>query len=190
MDLSKTAHRFRNRVTAGDDASRAMTVLLRKLAGFAGLVHENMYHAVGWRFLEIGRRLERAVEMCRLMAELAFPEAADELLDLLVEVGDSVMTHRRRYKVNSGRLAAIELLALDEFNPRSILYQLAEVRAHLAILTGGERPGQMQPVMREALRLHTELQIIEPEDLSPERLGALATALAALSDTIGATYFR
>ena len=48
------------RVTPGDDASRAMTVLLRKLAGFAGLVHENMYHAVGWRFLEIGRRLERA----------------------------------------------------------------------------------------------------------------------------------
>ena len=73
MDLSKTVHRFRTRVISGDDASRAMTVLLRKLAGFAGLVHENMYHAVGWRFLEIGRRLERAIEMCRLMALLAPP---------------------------------------------------------------------------------------------------------------------
>ena len=133
MDLSKTAHRFRTRVVSGDDASRAMTVLLRKLAGFAGLVHENMYHAVGWRFLEIGRRLERAIEMCRLMALLAPPDAAAELLDLLVEVGDSVMTHRRRYKLNSGRLAAIELLALDEFNPRSIRYQLAEVKAQVAL---------------------------------------------------------
>ena len=60
------------------------------------------------------------------MAQLAAPGAAAELLDLLVEVGDSVMTQRRRYKLNSGRLAAIELLALDEFNPRSIRYQLDE----------------------------------------------------------------
>ncbi len=190
MDLSKTAHRFRTRVGAGDDASRAMTVLLRKLAGFAGLVHENMYHAVGWRFLEVGRRLERAIEMCRLMALLAPSDAAAELLDLLVEVGDSVMTHRRRYKVNSGRLATIELLALDEFNPRSIRYQLAEIRAQIAHLTGGESVGSMHPVMRDALRLHTELQISEPRDLSPERLDAFSASLAALSDTIDTTFFR
>ena len=53
--------RFAAAVAPGDDASRAMTVLLRKLAGFAGLVHENMYRFAGWRFLEIGRRLERAI---------------------------------------------------------------------------------------------------------------------------------
>ena len=190
MDLSKTAHRFANRVTPGDDASRAMTVLLRKLAGFSGLVQENMYRTVGWRFLEIGRRLERAIEMCRLMALLAPPDAAAELLDLLVEVGDSVMTHRRRYKVDSGRLAAIELLALDEFNPRSIRYQLAEVKTQIALLTGGENAGPMHPIMREVLRLHTELQISEPGDLSPKRLRALAAALGALSALIEATYFR
>ncbi len=190
MDLSKTTHRFRTRVISGDDASRAMTVLLRKLAGFAGLVHENMYQAAGWRFLEIGRRLERAIEMCRLMALLAPPEAAAELLDLLVEVGDSVMVHRRRYKLNSGRLAAIELLALDEFNPRSIRYQLAGVRTQIAFLTGGEKAATMHPVMREALRLYTELQIGEARDLSPQRLDRLAASLAALSDMIDATYFR
>ncbi len=190
MDLSKTVHRFRTRVSAGDDASGAMTVLLRKLAGFAGLVHENMYHAVGWRFLEIGRRLERAIEMCRLMALLAGPDAAAEHLDLLVEVGDSVMTHRRRYKVNSGRLAAIELLALDEFNPRSIRYQLAEVRGQIALLTGGEKAGPIHPIMREVLRLYTELQISEARDISPERLAELAASFAQLSDMIDATYFR
>ncbi len=190
MDLSKTAHRFRTRVISGDDASRAMTVLLRKLAGFAGLVHENMYQAVGWRFLEIGRQLERAIEMCRLMALLATPDAAAELLDLLVEVGDSVMTHRRRYKLNSGRLAAIELLALDEFNPRAIRYQLAEVKTQVALLAGGENANPIHPIMRETLRLYTELQLSEPRDFSPARLDALAASLAALSDMIDATYFR
>ena len=50
----------------GDDATRAMTVLLRKLAGFSGLVHENMYRFAGWRFLEIGRRLERGIQIARI----------------------------------------------------------------------------------------------------------------------------
>ncbi|HZY51460.1 MAG TPA: circularly permuted type 2 ATP-grasp protein, partial [Devosia sp.] len=38
-DLRKTARNFAARVQPGDDATRAMTVLLRKLAGFSGLVH-------------------------------------------------------------------------------------------------------------------------------------------------------
>ena len=59
-DLSKTVHKFATTVAPGDDATRAMTVILRKLAGFSGLLHENMYRFTGWRFLEIGRRLERA----------------------------------------------------------------------------------------------------------------------------------
>ncbi|MGL5137017.1 MAG: circularly permuted type 2 ATP-grasp protein, partial [Beijerinckiaceae bacterium] len=42
-DLAKTAKRFSGRLTAGDDTARAMGVLLRKVSGFTGLVHENMY---------------------------------------------------------------------------------------------------------------------------------------------------
>ena len=189
-DLSKTAHRFTAAVAPGDDASRAMTVLLRKLAGIAGLIHENMYHFVGWRFLEVGRRLERAIGMSGLVALLAPPGAAAELLDLLVEIGDSVMTHRRRYKVNSGRLAAIELLALDESNPRSILYQLAAMKSQVGELPDKADGGPANPVMRETLRLHTELVISEPKDVSPEFLRRMAGDVAGLSDLIDAAYFR
>ena len=64
-DLSKTVHKFATTVAPGDDATRAMTVLLRKLAGFSGLLHENMYRFTGWRFLEIGRRLERGIQIAR-----------------------------------------------------------------------------------------------------------------------------
>jgi uncharacterized circularly permuted ATP-grasp superfamily protein/uncharacterized alpha-E superfamily protein len=190
MDLSKTVHRFATTVTPGDDASRAMTVLLRKLAGFAGLAYENMYHGTGWRFLEIGRRLERALEMSRLTALFAKPGATAELLDLLVEIGDSVMTRRRRYKVNSGRLAAIELLALDEANPRSIAFQLAQLKSEIALLPGRGHGAHIHPVMREALRLHTELAISEPNDVSPDSLKAMAGAIAGLSDLIDTAYFR
>jgi uncharacterized circularly permuted ATP-grasp superfamily protein len=54
-DLEKTTRRFALTVRPGDDAARAMGVLLRKVAGFSGLVHENMYRLTGWRFLTIGR---------------------------------------------------------------------------------------------------------------------------------------
>jgi uncharacterized alpha-E superfamily protein len=167
-----------------------MTVLLRKLAGFAGLVHENMYRGTGWRFLDIGRRLERALEMSRLAAHLTGPGAPLELLDLFVEIGDSVMTHRRLHKVNSGRLAVIDLLALDEANPRSIAFQLAEMKAHIATLPVPEGSGHGHPVKREALRLHTEIAVCEPAEASPEFLKGLAGSIAGISDLIDVAYFR
>ena len=105
------------RVTAGDDAARAMSVLLRKITGFSGLVHENMYRFTGWRFLSIGRSLERAIAMAGALAWLADPEAPDGALDLAVEIGDSVMSHRRRYAVTTTRETVVDLLALDTHEP-------------------------------------------------------------------------
>ena len=80
-----------------------MSVLLRKITGFSGLVHENMYRFTGWRFLSIGRSLERAIAMAGALAWLADPEAPDGALDLALEIGDSVMSHRRRYAVTTSR---------------------------------------------------------------------------------------
>ncbi len=98
----KTTRNFAARVQPGDDATRAMTVLLRKLAGFSGLVHENMYRFAGWRFLEIGRRLERGIQIAGITRWLTREDAPDGALDMLLEIGDSVMTHRRRYNVAAG----------------------------------------------------------------------------------------
>ena len=117
-------------VTPGDDAARAMGVLLRKITGFSGLVHENMYRFIGWRFL-VDRPLARAraSRWPATLAALADPGAPDGALDLAVEVGDSVMTHRRRYAVATNRETVVDLLALDALNPRSVLYQLDRGRA-------------------------------------------------------------
>ena len=60
QDIAKTVRQLAATATPGDDGARAMSVLLRKSAGFAGLVRENMYRSAGWRFLAFGRALERA----------------------------------------------------------------------------------------------------------------------------------
>ena len=135
-DLSKTVHKFATTVAPGDDATRAMTVLLRKLAGFSGLVHENMYRFSGWRFLEIGRRLERGIQIARMLGLLARKAAPDGALDMMLEIGDSVMTHRRQYTVQSGRRTVVDLLVLDPLNPRSVLFQLERLKEEIGLLPG------------------------------------------------------
>jgi uncharacterized circularly permuted ATP-grasp superfamily protein/uncharacterized alpha-E superfamily protein len=187
-DLSKTASHFHTSVTAGDDATRAMTVLLRKLAGFAGLVHENMYRFTGWRFLSIGRYLERGLHMTRLLGHMSGEDAPDGALDMLLEIGDSVMTHRRRYNVATARLTVTDLLALDSLNPRSILYQLNEIKNEVEQLPNAYTNGQMSSFYREAMRLHAGLAVMTPETMTDEVYARFEAELEKLSLILGQTY--
>ena len=188
-DMQKTARRFAERVQGGDDAARAMTVLLRKLAGFSGLVHENMYRFAGWRFLELGRRLERGIQLAQITAWLTREDAPDGALELLLEIADSVISHRRRYAVSAGPLSAIDLLVLDPLNPRSVLFQLADLLEQLQRLPGGIHDGQLSPAARAALRLHTGLVVAEPEEMTPDRLQELAVDIGELAQAIADSYF-
>ncbi|NKN35474.1 circularly permuted type 2 ATP-grasp protein [Agrobacterium sp. a22-2] len=187
-DLAKTARRFHDTVKPGDDASHAMTILLRKLAGFAGLVHENMYRFTGWRFLTVGRFLERGLHMTRLLGHMSGEDAPDGALDMLLEIGDNVMTHRRRYNVNTARLTVTDLLALDPLNPRSILFQLNEIRTEVEQLPNAFVNGQMSTFYREAMRLHSGLAVMTPETMSEEIYQKLEAELEKLSDVLARTY--
>lgn len=187
-DLAKTARRFHVSIQPGDDATRAMTVLLRKLAGFAGLVHENMYRFTGWRFLSIGRYLERGLHMTRLLGHMSGEDAPDGALDMLLEIGDSVMTHRRRYNVATARLTVTDLLALDPLNPRSILYQLNEIKNEVEQLPNAYSNGQMSPFYREAMRLHAGLAVMTPEAMTDAVYQRFEAELEKLSDILAQTY--
>ena len=188
-DLRKTARSFATRVQPGDDATRAMTVLLRKLAGFSGLVHENMYRFAGWRFLEIGRRLERGIQIAGITRWLAREGAPDGALDMLLEVGDSVMTHRRRYNVSAGPDTYVDLLVLDPLNPRSVLFQVAELREQIETLPGGLEDGQLSVAAKAVLELHTQLRVAEPRDMTSDRLADLGAGIAGLAGLIADAYF-
>jgi uncharacterized circularly permuted ATP-grasp superfamily protein/uncharacterized alpha-E superfamily protein len=188
-DLRKTARSFAQKVETGDDATRAMTVLLRKLAGFSGLVHENMYRFAGWRFLEIGRRLERGIQIAGIVAWCTRKGAPEGSLDLLLEIGDSVMTHRRRYAVSAGVDSYIDLLVLDPLNPRSVAFQVAELRAQLERLPGGIDDGHLSPATQAALSLHTELRVTDPDLMTAAKLNRLRTQIGSLAGLIADAYF-
>ncbi len=187
-DLVKTARRLAATVQPGDDAARAMGVLLRKIAGFSGLVHDNMYRFTGWRFLTVGRALERAAGIASVLAAFTGPKMPDGALDVAIEIGDSVMTHRRRYAVTSSRATVVDLLALDEANPRAILYQLAEIRDQLALMPGAGQRGQMSPLQRMILELYTALAVRTPETVDAGLLLDLRGKVGDLSDLLSDSY--
>ncbi|MDO9526214.1 MAG: alpha-E domain-containing protein, partial [Gemmobacter sp.] len=189
-DMHKTARRMATRVSLGDDAARAQSALLRKLTGFSGLVHENMYRFTGWRFLELGRFHERAMTMAALLATLADPKAPEGALDLLVEVGDSVMSHRRRFALSTTRETVIDLLGLDSMNPRALLYQLDGMRDQIALLPGAAPEGQLSDLSRAMLRTYSRLATETPETLKTKALWEIRGSIAALSDLLTESYLR
>ncbi len=187
-DLSKTLHRFANKIEAGDDAARAMTVILRKLAGFSGLVHENMYRFTGWRFLEIGRRIERGIHMARIAGALAAADSPEGGLEMLLEIGDSVLTYRRQYTVSASRHQVVDLLALDTRNPRSILFQLDRLKEEIDLLPAAPG-GHLSPAAKEVLNLHTRLSVTDARDMDTAHFDEIVVGLGRLSDVLSRSYF-
>ena len=190
MDIDKTARRMAAKVEPGDDAARALSALIRKLTGFSGLVHENMYRFLGWRFLGLGRRHERAMGMTAVLLTLADPEAPPGALDLAIEVGDSVISHRRRFTVATSRETVMDMLALDAMNPRSLRYQLDGLVEEIGHLPGADRYGHLSALARTALRLQTDLATADAETMDAEALRSLQSGLATLSDLLTEAYFR
>ncbi len=187
-NLNEAAEEMARTARAGDDTARIMTGLLHRLAGLSGLVHENMYRFTGWRFLILGRELERASGMASALAHFADPAAPEGALDLAMEIGDCTMTYQRRYSLGTHRNMVVDLMAFDTMNPRSILFLLERMRNLIALLPGAETHGVMSPLARAALRAHAAIAVETPETVDRAALAALGERLDELSDLLSRAY--
>ncbi len=162
--------------------------LLTRLAGFSGLVGENMVRLSGWRFLQCGRRLERGLLAAEIGA--AFLAVEDEgVLDALLDYADSRMTYRRRFSVELSAPSVLDLVALDPLNPRSVAYQVEALRELLAQMPGN-RPGEsLDPPSRRAARLKVRLETALPGEVNAAWLGRVARDLADISDLLTERFF-
>ena len=189
-DLHDEARKMAKTVRHGDDAARGLGNLLRRIASFSGLVHENMYRSSGWRFLTIGRSLEHASVVASTIGHFTNPDAPEGSLDLAVELGDNVMTYRRNYSVTTHRGPVVDLLVFDTLNPRSILYQLNELRDQVSFLPGAEDHGLMSPLSRAILQTHSSLAVQTPETLGAKALALLEDQLGNLSGLLAQAYLK
>ena len=189
-ELAESARLELANIAPGYATARSLGLLLRQITGFSGLVHDNMYRFEGWRFLSLGRSLERAGMLAGMLAWFADDAAPEGAFDFAVEVGDSVLTHRRLYAVASSRATVVDLLGCDADNPRSIHYQLSELREHVAVLPGAREQGQMSQLSRAIMKLHADVAVKTPESLDTDALVAIRGELGLVSDLLTKAYLR
>jgi uncharacterized alpha-E superfamily protein len=162
---------------------------LRIMAAFSGLVQENMNRLSGWRFLEIGRRIERGILTGRSIRRFADRDAPPSCLEALLELTDSQITYRARYLMGALRLPVIDLVALDDGNPRSLAFQVARLQDHLAALSGLPTHAALDGPQKIVLGLATQLRIQDVAEVDGDVVLAIENRLMELSNEITLRFF-
>ncbi len=175
---------------------QALHRLIFQLAAFSGMEMENMSRGHAWRFLDMGRRLERAINLvANVRAALATDRDGTALLPLL-EYTDSTMTYRRRYLARPELPTTLALLLTDEANPRSLAFQFKALGRHFAELPGAGEAGPEETQFSEIAALLTDTDVHElASDGEPARrrletmLKQLMDSSCELSNLLSASYF-
>lgn len=166
-----------------NNALPALDDMILTLNAFAGQSQENMTRNSGWAFLDMGRRLERGLHMIESIHQLMITsgQVRDGRLVLLLDLADSFMTYRARYMTNPMVAPVLDLLLLDEANPRSVAFQVSEIDKHLLLLDGpAAGSASFTPERHIIYSLISRLRLASVEDLSKTNEKGLRTALAKM----------
>lgn len=175
--------------------------LVDALAGLAGLASETLPRESGFRYFDLGRRIERGMTQSTLLTQTLHSrltgEAERESLSLVLQSADSLITFRRRYRAEPFLAGVLELLLWDNESPRALIYQISTARRHLTELAhNGQRCSAERQLFSSEERLYAAEANIEDWKVdAPARqglistLGEVYTHLTAASDAITHTWF-
>lgn len=179
-----------------------LNTLLTTFAAFTGLAMDSMTHGEGWRFLMVGRRLERARQTLQLLHAVSLTADEDEsrITECLLRVCDSLMTYRSRYRSQIHPHLMLELLLKDETNPRAVSYQLRHIQHDVEALPGMSSDVTYQRLEKRLildglshLRLADSSSLIRVENNHrpqlKELLDHISERLLQLSDALSNSYF-
>ncbi len=183
------------------DVLLLLNQVLTLLSAFSGLAMESMTRGPGWRFLDMGRRIERSLHTLRLLNRALVPAHGEctPLLEAVLEIADSTMTYRYRYLTSLQLAPVLDLILVDESNPRAVGFQLSALADHvrnLPIDEGNARYDREQRIMLAAqasLRLCDVDAFCHTDDPGQRPtlsrfLDELSTHLRFLSDAITQRY--
>jgi uncharacterized circularly permuted ATP-grasp superfamily protein/uncharacterized alpha-E superfamily protein len=162
---------------------------LHALAGLSGLFNENFNRVAGWAFIELGRRIERAINTCRLARQLVDADPAVESLDALMDLIDSQITYRSRYMAGTAVAPLLDMAILDPFNPRSVAFQMARVDEALAGLPSLLDDGVLEPQRRASVKLRAQLATEDARRLDAGRILVFEQRLIGLANAVGERFF-
>ena len=163
--------------------------LQRRYAALAGLSAEHMGRTAAWRFLDLGRRIERAIAATRTARLFGVSGATPDDLSTLLDLADSQISYRQRYLTGLARVPVVDLVALDPGNPRSLAHQAERIAEHLAALPVLADDGMAEPQQALGAQLRADLATATAATLDADTLGTVERRLGALSDAVARRYF-
>ncbi len=173
-----------SQVPRAADLLRMLDRVVLHLAAFSGMQAENMIRGQGWRFLESGRRIERA------LGGIALLQTASEdhsTLEPLIEICDSVMTYRRRYFSRPNWEGVVGLLFEGLENPRSVAFQIAVLERE-SILYPGDHDFGLFPKIQETIEALHQCRMVSSLPTTDD-LEQMSAKLTSLSDLLSQHYF-
>lgn len=196
MDNWRTINALVKDPVFGKEASLpdALNWLDRTITGLmtlSGFAMDGMTRDDGWRFLSIGRRLERLAFQC-LVLQIALQHGRAYGLTWLLRLTDSIVTYRTRYMARPEWLPVLDLLVLDGTNPRSVRYQANGIYSYLKKLeqSYGSCGSEILRPQIEALDGLDAARDLQPESVQlRDTIDALRSSAFALSDGLAHRFF-
>lgn len=177
----------------GDQAASSVLAatnrLIDRFSILSGLASENMARGPAWHFYKLGRRLERALTICRVTRQFAVTDCSSDDLALLIDLFDSQITYRSRYLVGPMRGPVIDLLVLDPGNPRGVAMQLDRIAEHLGVLPRLNDDDVPEAPFRQVNAMLAIVRGMEADNVDDTHLQDIETRLLGLSDAISQRYF-
>jgi len=185
IDDDFCAQRGPSVVSLGDVVSMLNQMILN-FSAFSGVAMENMTRGPGWQFLELGRRIERALWVTNLLRQtLVLPEVNEHsVLEALLEIGDSSMTYRNRYATNLQISPLLDLLMTDETNPRSVAFQLASLTAGVEGLPRHSSEPLMSTEQRLVMAVQSAVRLSDVNSLADTDDSGMRRTLDALLEHV------
>ncbi|WP_372695798.1 circularly permuted type 2 ATP-grasp protein [Immundisolibacter sp.] len=173
---------------------------LQALLALAGALHDALEHDTGWHFLELGRCIERGQNLGVVLRSLLCDAASPPRLDAALAFCDAMPAFRRHRQQRPETTVALELLLLDQRQPRSLAAQLRAIETHLAALPHGSDGVRLDTAGRLALEATSRLRLLDLTTFTGDQgLDAAALdqflargeyLLRALSDTVASIHFQ
>ena len=125
-----------------DSLSDELDSVLVDLAALSGLAMESTVRGPAWRFLDLGRRIERSLAVLGSVEGALGVDtplmALQPLADGVLAANESLVAYRRRYRSDVDLDAVLDLLLRDDSNPRGLAFQLDRLREHVSALAWPE----------------------------------------------------
>lgn len=167
--------------------------LVTALLALAGLSHESMVRGPAWHFMEMGRRLERALQTITMVRSLLVSNIEDFdnrlLLEPILLSLEALITYRRRYHAQYDMANGLEIILLDPANPRSLIYQIEKMQLQIEYLNEPRQTRELPRESRFALEASTtlklsDLQVLAAANPQSNNLSELDQLMARLQHLI------